>query len=176
MPATTTKSISACVDQTHTMPARSHYASQHVLTKHYHAPCQQAHNMHINLCSLNPTHASELSKCISTWVEKNPSMPARPQVAFQHALTKTIPVHRGHKIHLFMWWAKSSCTNDHTKFISTFPCQQGQKFHRNICRPNPSDASYDTKCISTRFYQAHPMSARTEMLTKSTSTCVDKAP
>ena len=115
-------------------------------------------------------------------------MPARPNVASQHALTKTIPSQRGQKMHLNVCWA-----NDDTSCISiyvdhTVPCQHGQNFDRNICWQKPSHSCEDTKCMSPRFNKPIPWKREQKMYlnmrwpnpcpttehTKCILTCVDQ--
>ena len=83
-----------------------------------------------------PIHASENGKCTSTCVDqtqplptnrpntshhvlnKRPPIPPRPQNAL-HALTKSLPVNRGHNMHLTICWQYTSHAIKETKCIST---------------------------------------------------------
>ena len=80
-----TKCKSTCDDQTPPMPSRTQNSSQHALTQN--APQhvfteliqRQRHKMSLKTCCPNPSHTSEDTKCISTWVDQIHPMPARTQ-------------------------------------------------------------------------------------------------
>ena len=142
------KCISTCVNQTHPMPANPH-------------------KIYLNMCWPTP-----------------PPIKTRTQNASQLVLTKHHQCHRGHEIHISMCWPNPSNAIEDTKFTSTcvghhIPCQWAHKTYLNLCWPNtpmlsltenhrniwwinPSNASEDTKCISTWVDQIHPMPARTQ--------------
>ena len=107
--------------------------------------------MHINMFWPNPTHASDNINCFSTWVYQSSPMPARTQNSSQHVLTKPIPCHRGHKMHLNRCWPNLTHVSE------------GKKNYFNLCWPNLSHESEDIKCISTWVYQTHPLPARTQI-------------
>ena len=184
--------ISRCVDQSHSMPARTQNSYQLVMTKSI--PCQQGHIIYLKLRWPSPSHASEDikwfstsvgqfphaskdTKCISTCNDKIYAMPARAQNVSQLALTKSLTCLRGHKMIFNMCWS-----------IPT--CQRRHKIHLNKSWPNPSHARNDTKSISTRFEWAPHMPARNKMYLnmcwpfpshanedrKCISTCVDQNP
>ena len=124
----------------HVFTREKKIVSQHALNNRN--PCQQSHNIHINLCSLNLTHAHKLHLFLSWTKTLNAS--------------EAICCQRWHKIHLSICWANPSYANDDTKCISiyvdhTVPCQHGQNFDRNICWQKPSHSCEDTKCMSPRF-------------------------
>ena len=92
-----------------------------------------------NMEKLNPSHASNDTKCISTCVDKTHTMPTSTQNVSQNELTNLNPTQRGHKIHL------------------------------NLCCPNPSHDTKNTKriltCvifISSSVDQTPPMPAMTQ--------------
>ena len=147
----------------HVFTREKKIVSQHALNNRN--PCQQSHNIHINLCSLNLTHAHKLHLFLSWTKTLNAS--------------EAICCQRWHKIHLSICWANPSYANDDTKCISiyvdhTVPCQHGQNFDRNIFwKKNPpipartqnvchlvltipSHVSEDRKCISTCVDQTLP--------------------
>jgi hypothetical protein len=111
------KCISACVDQTPTMPARSQKASQHVSTKTQ--TCHQEQRKYLKLCWPNLPHACEETKCISTCVDQTPPMQARTQNISQLVLNKPIPCQRGHKMYHILSWLNPSHASEETKYIST---------------------------------------------------------
>ena len=148
-----TKCISIYVYQIPPMPTRPQNASQHVLAKHI--SCQRGHQMHLNLSCLNPSHASEDTKCILTCVDQTTPMQAREQNESQRELTNPLPCQRGHKIYLNLCWPNPFFAGKDTNFISTnveeihpMPVRT-QNTYLIICWPNPSHASEDTKFIST---------------------------
>jgi hypothetical protein len=129
MPAKTQKYLNM-IDQTYLMPVRTKNLSQHVLTKPL--SCQRGDKIRLNMCSPNPTNARKKTKCISTFVDQNPLIPAMTQNASQHVLTKIIQCQRGHKMYLNFPWI------------------------------NPFNASEDTNCASTCVDQSHPIPAKTQ--------------
>ena len=74
------------------------------------------------------SHASKDTKGVSTCVDHTHHITGKKQYVSQLVLTKP------------------------------FPCQLGHKIPLNICWPNPSQASEDTKCISTCVNQTSPTS------------------
>ena len=169
------------------MPAKTHNASQHVLTKPI--PCQGGHKMYLNMRLPNPYYASEDTKFISTYVDQTHPMPARTQNVSQHVLSKPFPWQRWQKMHLNMCWPKPPMPSQVSKYVSNaneiqnvsqhvlskpIPCQRRKKMCLNLCWPdtmrqnvfqhvstNPSHAREDTKCISACIDQTHPMPATT---------------
>ena len=133
--------MSTCVDQTHSMLARTQNAFQHVLTKSL--PCQRGNKMNLNMWWPNLSKASYYTKCTSTCVDRTHSMLARTQNASQQVLTKPHICQREHKINL------NSC-----------PMTVRTQKYLNICLPNPVHASEDTSTISTCVDESHPMPAR----------------
>ena len=161
-----TKCISTCADQTPPMPAKKQNLSQYkfkinpflanedtncisTYVDHIHPTkartpnvsqlvfikpisLQRGQKLYFNMSWSNPSHASEDTKCISTCIDKTPPMPARTQYLSQHVLAKPFPRQRGHNMHF------------------------------NMCWPNASHVSEDTKWISTCVGQMPPMSARTQ--------------
>jgi len=81
--------------------------------------CQRGQKMHLYMCWPNPSHANEDTKCIATCVDKTPPLPVRKTNLSQHVLTKPIPWQRGCKMHPNMCWPNPSHTSEDTKFIST---------------------------------------------------------
>ena len=57
-----TKFTLTCVDKNNPIQTRTHYESQHVLTKHI--PCQRVHKIYLYMWWPNPSHASEDTKWI----------------------------------------------------------------------------------------------------------------
>ena len=176
-----TKCISTCVAQTPHMPKITQNVSHNVLTNHYHAPCQQAHNMHTNMSCTKPFNASEATSCISTCIDQTQSIPARTQNASQIVLTWQ----RRHKMYLSACWLSPSNVGEEIKCISTFVSkiisyqqgsivtnvfqthayQRGLKMHPNSCChkvhlykwwSNPFIASEDAKSNSTRDDKYNP--------------------
>ena len=79
MTARPTKCISTCVDQTPPNPARKQNVFQLEMFKHL--PCQQEHEIYLNVCWPNTTNATQDRKCFSKCLNK--------QNANQHVLTKS---------------------------------------------------------------------------------------
>ena len=148
-----TKCTSKWVDQTHPMPAMTENVSQPMLTKSL--PCLRGPKMLFNICWPNPSHHSENTKYISTWVWPNFShtiddrkcistcvdqthpMPARTKNVSQHVFKKFLPCQRGHKMHLNMCWQNTSHDSEDSKCISTcadqdLPCLRGHKMYHNM--------------------------------------------
>jgi hypothetical protein len=82
------KCITTSVDQTHPMSAKTQNASQDVLTKPI--TCQRADQLHINLSSQIPIHATDDTKPVSTCVNQTPTMPAWALYPSKKKLTKPI--------------------------------------------------------------------------------------
>jgi hypothetical protein len=144
-----TKGSSTCVDQTHSMQRDTKFIStcvdqtfpmpartQNVSQNVLPKTSQQGNKVHLNICGPKSFHASKDIKCTSTCVGQTPPMPAGIQNATQYVLTKPIPCQRGHKIHL------------------------------NLCWPNPSHASNESKCITICVDQTHPLPSRTQNLSQ----------
>ena len=146
------------------MPAMTQNVSQQMLSKSI--TCSED-TKSISTCFTKHTHANDDTKCISTCVDQTPPKPARSENATQHVLNKPITYKRGYKIHQTLRGHKMHLNKGLTKII---PCQRGRQMHLNMCRPNPSHACEDTKCISTCVDKTHLMLARTQNV----STCVDQ--
>ena len=151
--------------QTHHMPARTQNSSQNVLTKLN--PCQWRHKMYRNMCWPNPYLGNADTRCM--WTS-------------QQVLIKHLPCQRRHN----MFWPNYFHAIEDTMYILTkyislwvrtqnvsqlvltkrLQCQRGHKMHLNMIWPNPSNASEDTKCISTCVDQNSPMSARTKNISE----------
>jgi hypothetical protein len=127
--------------------------------------------MYLNMCWPNPSHASEDVKSISTCVDETPPIPARTPNASQLVLIKTLPCQWGLKMYLNICWPNPSHASEDRKCNSTcveqtptmaartqsvsqhvltksLP-QNGHKMHLNLCWPNTTHASENTKWIST---------------------------
>jgi hypothetical protein len=136
--------------------------------------------MHINMCWLNPSNASEDKKCTSTGVDQIYLMPVSTQLVFKLVLTK--PSHasaeKNQSQHVF---TKSQTCQRLPKIYlnSCSPCQRGYKIYLNLCWQNTSHSREDTKCklicvdqgqhghtifISTCVDKTPPMTARTQHL------------
>jgi hypothetical protein len=126
--------------------------------------------MYFNLCWPNSSLASEDKKCISSSVDQTPPMPAKTQNDSLHVLTKHIPCQGGHKMHFNMCWPT------HPRPASTQIAYQENPTHAskdNLCWPNPSHFSEDTKYISTCVDQNQPHPREDTILIL---TCVEQSP
>ena len=165
------------------MPAGTQNNSQRVLYKPL--PNQGEHKMYINICWPKHSYASEDLKYITTCVGQTPSIPERTQNISWLVLTKTLPCQQEHKMNLNMCWPIPTLATDDTKYNSScdyqitpmsaktqnvsrfiltkfLPCHQWHKIYLNVCWPNSSHASEDTKCISTCVHQSPEMPVRTQ--------------
>ena len=117
-------------------------------------PFQRGHKMYLNLDWPKHEHKSEETKCITTWVEETHPMPARTQNISQLVLNKAIHASNESK------WISNCVDQTHPMpariqnesehvLTESLPCLRWYKMHFNMCRPNSSHASEDTKCIST---------------------------
>lgn len=88
-----TKCILTCVEKYQPMLA-------HEMTKPI--PSQQTHDLHINLFSLNPTHDSEHSKCISPCVDQTLLLPAITKNVSYLDFARPLRNQRAHK-HQISW-------------------------------------------------------------------------
>ena len=117
--------ISTCVDKNHPMSPKTLNTSQHVLTKSH--PLQREHKMNFNMCRTklsharlntnfwpDPSHASENTKCIPSFVDQTHPMPARTQNVSQHVLTKPLPCQWGHEMYLNLCWPNLSHASEDT--------------------------------------------------------------
>ena len=138
------------------MPARTHNASQHVLTKPI--PCQGGHKMYLNMRLPNPYYASEDTKCNSTYVDQTHPMPARTRTVSQLVLKKTPPMQ-----------AKTQYISQHV-LTKTLWSQWGHKMHLNMRWPNLPNASKDTNSISKWVYQNPPMTVTKQNVSKNVLT------
>ena len=120
-----TQDASQLVDQTHPMPARTQNVCQPVLIKPI--LCKGINKIHLNICWPNPSCASMIikciltlveEKCISTCVDQTHPMPSRTQNASQLVPSKSNPCQRLHKMHLNMCWPNPSHASEETKWIS----------------------------------------------------------
>ena len=150
-------------------PNRSHASEEkkslHVLS--IHIPCQRGHKMYLNMCWPKPSLTRENRKCISTCVEKTPPMAAGEKI--NHNLCWPNPSHACEyqkciptsdvQTHLMPVRTEKLSQNVLSKQI---PCQRGHKIYLNMCRPNPSNASENTKCTSTCDEHTHHMPARAQ--------------
>ena len=175
--------ITACIEQIPPITARTQNESQHVLNKAI--TCQVEHKKHLNKFWFDLSHATENTKCISSFVYQTHLMPLRTKNVSEHVLKKSIPCQRGHKICLNLCGPNLSLAWEDTEYISTcvdqtnlttartqnvsqvvltkhHSCQPGPKMHLNLCWPDASHASEDPKCISTCVDQTPPMTARTQ--------------
>ena len=152
--------ISTCFDQTHLiaatrqnipqtpyMPARTPYASKHVLTNSL--LCHWGHK-------IQPNHASEYSKCIKTYLNQTLHMPSRTQIISQIVLC-----HASNDKRCFSTCVEQIPSNASadTNCISTW-------YHYmcvNECWPNPSHSIVDRKCISTSADRTPTMPSRNNM-------------
>ena len=183
-PTVDTKCISTCVDQTPFMPECTQNAYQLVLTKPI--PCQRAYNMQSNMCWPNPqshqvhkmhlnmdwrkpSHASEVTKCISTCVYQTHPIITRTQIASQHVLSKplyfndntkctptcveqTLSYQHGRKVHRNMCWSTPlvpARTHNAYQIMMTEPLSYQLRHKMNIksCWPSCSNSSEHTLCI-----------------------------
>ena len=140
------------------------------------------------MCSPNPPHASDNTKCNSTCVDQITPISAKTQNLSKHLLTKPLWFQRGHKIYLNGCWPNPSLVSKDTKCITTCDDQTPPMPARTIdASQNSSNASEDTKCISACVDQIPPMSANTQNVsqhvltkasedTKCITTCVDQNP
>jgi len=110
-----TKCTSTCDEQMHPMLARKQNASQHVLTK----PSQASEVIKCISTYVHYTHVSVATICIWSRIDQNLSMPARTQNATQHVLTKPIPCQRGLKMYLNMCWTMTSMTENASQHVLT---------------------------------------------------------
>ena len=182
------KYTSTFVDHTYHMTARTQHISQFVLTKLL--PWQRGHKMYLNMCWINPTNASENTKCITKWVDQFPPIPARIQNASQHVLTKPLPCQRGNK-RVSPWVdqtrpmpARTQIAFQHvlTKPITS---QRGHKMHLIICcqtPPMPASSQNESQLVFTKslkFQRRHKMHVLTKLRyasedTKWNSPCVEE--
>jgi len=130
---------------------RGHKMNLNMLTKFI--QCQRRQKLHLNMCWPNQSYASEHSNSISTCDDEN------------------LPCQRGQLINHIMCLLNSSHASVYPKYISTHvdqappisartlnvpqlvlnkpkQCQREHKMHLNMCWPNPSHTSEDTRCIS----------------------------
>ena len=91
-----------CFDQTHHIPARTQYASKHVLIKPI--PCQRGHKIYLNMCWPNNSNVAR-TQHVS---QQTDSMPARTQNISQLVLTKCIPCQLRNKKYLKMCYPNPS--------------------------------------------------------------------
>ena len=171
-----TKCISTCVDQTPPLVARTQSASQHMLTEF--SPCQRGQKMNLAMWWPNLSHASEDKKCISLYLT-NPIQASEVTKCISTSIEQNPSYQRGQKMHLYMCWPNPSHASEDTKCIATcvdktpplpvrktnlsqhvltkpIPWQRECKMHPNMCWPNPSHTSKDTKFISTCGHQNLP--------------------
>ena len=137
--------------------------------------------MHIHYLRENKLHLNESQMYLNTTCKKDTkypnlcwpiiSLPADTQNAAHKVLTKPIPYHRRHKMHLNMWWPNLNHAIEFLSWQNPSNASQDKnatqhvlnkhilahKMHVNLCWPNPSNASEDTICISTRVNQTHSM-------------------
>jgi hypothetical protein len=100
------------------------------------------------MCSTNPSHFSEETKCNSTCVDKTHSMPTRTQNASHHKLTNSLPFQRGYKKHQNMCGPKPSNTSENTRCIST--CVDQAKFIStcvDLSHPRPARTQYSSQLV-----------------------------
>ena len=165
------------------MRAMTQNVSPLVLTKLI--PCQRVHKMYRRMSWPIPTHASEITKSISTCFGQTHNMPVRAQNISQHVLTKRKPCQRGQTMHIKMRWPNLSHasqdkkkhaslhvytklipTSEDTKCISTC-VDHTHVMHLNLSWPNISHVSEET-----RMYWTNASNACED--TKCISACVDQ--
>jgi hypothetical protein len=118
--------------------------------------------MYLNLFCSNRSHACGDAKCISTWVYKTPTMPARTQNAFQQVLSKPLPCQPEHKMNLNKPTMPARSENASLHVLTEpLPCQRGHNMHLNICRPKSP-----IPCVG----HTHPIQVRTENVSQNVLT------
>jgi hypothetical protein len=130
------------------MTSKTTNATQYMLTTPI--PCRWVNKTYLNLC----------------WPYR--PLLARTGKASQHVLTKHLPCHRGNTKYIStrvdktpLMTARPQCV---FQLVLTKPilCQGKHKMHLNARSSNPSNASEDTKSITTCVGQTHLRPARTQ--------------
>jgi hypothetical protein len=104
---------------TPSMTAMTQYAYQLVWNKTI--PCQRGYKIYLKICLRNPTHATEDTECISTFVDQIHPMPEITLNVTHHVLTNPLPREQGLKLyHLLVL----------TKLL---PYQRGHKMQLILC-------------------------------------------
>ena len=135
------------------MPARTQNSSQHVLTKPI--PCHRGHKMHLNMYCPNPYHAREDSKCISTCVYQNPTIPARAQNASPFVKIRTLLYRGGQKMCPSNGSKDPKCISNLVKHLCYGMPEKTQNVSQPVCK-NPSLSSEDRNVSQNVFTKTIP--------------------
>ena len=114
--------------------------------------------MYLKLRWRNSYHANDDPKCIAAWVDKSQPLPARTQIASQHALAKLIPCQWGYKIYLSMPTIPARTLNVSQNLLTkALPCpSEDKKLHLNMCWQNTSQICvfvYEWFCINMSVWK-----------------------
>ena len=138
-----------------------------------HLPCQRGRILYIYVCWPNTFHSRKDSNLSQHVFTKTPPMSANTQKAFEYELNKPL---------IYLARTKNA---SHQVLTKPLPCQQGYTIYLNLCWPNPSYVSEDTKYISTCVDQINPVPEEEKkcilawiekMDKKCISKCVDQTP